>query len=105
MKMLSIGANVINYKDKQTKEPRTMLCLHCVKKNVNTRGLATEQFFVKDDSPLYSNIMAEVKGALDELVNRFVDVDRDSKGWLENFELLDKDDNAVTWNFLVKKGG
>ena len=68
MKMLSIGANVINYKDKQTKEPRTMLCLHCVKKNVNTRGLATEQFFVKDDSPLYSNIMAEVKGALDELV-------------------------------------
>jgi len=98
-KVLVIGANARSYKDKQTKEQRNMLLLSTVKNNANVHGKAVEEVPAFEGEPLYNSLLTAVKGVVSDLVGYFLQVDRDSKGFIENLEILEKREDAVLWSF------
>ena len=99
-KVLIIGVNARAYKDKNTGDMHNMITLCCVKNNVNYEGKAIEDVVAGDTSPLYKSILAGVNGNLNALVNRYANIDRDNRGYVENYELLEKSkDEPVVWGF------
>ncbi len=99
-KVLIIGVNARVYKDKNTGVMHNMITLCCVKNNVNFEGKAIEDVVACDTSPLYKSILSGVDGHLYALVNRYAIIDRDNRGYVENYELLEKsEDEPVVWGF------
>ncbi|HOE39624.1 MAG TPA: hypothetical protein PLY69_08585 [Bacteroidales bacterium] len=99
-KVLIIGVNARAYKDKQTGNMHNMITLCCVKNNVNFEGKAIEEVIAGDTTPLYKSILNGVNGDISSLVNRYANIDRDNRGYVENYELLEKSkDEPVVWGF------
>lgn len=99
-KVLIIGVNARAYKDKNTGDMHNMITLCCVKNNVNFEGKTVEQVAANDESPLYKLILKGVGGDLNALVNRYANIDRDNRGYVENYELLEvPKDSPVVWGF------
>lgn len=99
-KVLIIGVNSRVYKDKKTGDMHDMITLCCVKNNANFEGKAIDDVVACDTSPLFRSIMSGVNGNLDALVNRYAIIDRDNRGYVENYELLEvPKDSPVVWGF------
>lgn len=99
-KVLIVGVSGITYKDKKTGDMHNMLTLSCVKNNVNFEGKTVEQVAANDESPLYKLILKGVGGDFHALVNRYANIDRDNRGYVENYELLEvPKDSPVVWGF------
>lgn len=98
-KVLIVGSNARSYKDKKTGEMHNLLTLCVVKTNANFNGKCTEEVVVNDNQPLYGNLVKFVRGSVGDFVGYFANLDRDNRGYLENFELTDKSSKAIDWGF------
>lgn len=97
-KRLIIGSASTQYKDKYTGDPKKMLTLYCVGNSIKAHGKLTEEIILNEDSPLYGMIANNFNEVTD-IVGYMVDIDRDKRGYIENFELLGKSDDDIVWGF------
>ena len=97
-KRLIIGSSLVNYKDKYTGDLKKMITLYCVGNSIKAHGKLTEEIIVNEDLPLYGLITNNFKEVSD-IVGYMVDIDRDKRGYIENFEILEKSDENVVWGF------
>lgn len=94
-KTIILGAETGRYKDKETGDMIPFVVLHLAKKNMRCCGICTEQLRAYEDNPAYDAILNAVNGDLTQHVNRYVTIDRGTKGYIENIEFGDKVDDAV----------
>ena len=97
-KRLIIGSSLTQYKDKFTGDLKKMLTLYCVGNSIKAHGKLTEEIIVNEDLPLYEMIFNSFDKA-SEIVGFMVEIDRDKRGYIENFEILEKSDDDVIWGF------
>ena len=97
-KRLIVGSALIPYKDKSTGELKKMLSLHCVGNTSKVFGKTTEEIIINQDSPLYETIFNSFEKA-SQMEGFMVEIDRDRRGSIENFEVLEKSDDSVIWGF------
>lgn len=95
-KQIIIGVESGTYKNKQTGELDDYVVLHTVKKNMRCAGIATEElWFGKEYRNGYDTVHGECNGDFTQLVNRYVSIERGSRGFIEDMEFGDKADDAV----------
>lgn len=97
-KRLIVGSTLTQYKDKTSGGLKKMLTLHCVGNSMNVYGKLTEEIIINEDLPLYDIIFDSFDKA-SEIVGFMVEIDRDKRGYIENFEILEKSDDNVIWGF------
>jgi thiamine kinase-like enzyme len=97
-KRLIVGSALTQYKDKASGVLKKMLSLHCAGNSLKVFGKTTEEIIINEDSPLYEMIFNSFDKA-SEMVGFMVEIDRDKKGYIENFEILEKSDENVIWGF------
>lgn len=103
MKVLIVGSQLINYVDKKTGEPCSMIKLAGVRNDINSFGGKTvmEIFIVNKYQPsVYSGILNRYPD-LNNFKDTLVNVDYDNNKQLCGFDILPKDDknSAVVWGF------
>lgn len=97
-KRLIVGSTLTQYKDKSTGALKKMLTLYCVGNSMNIYGKLSEEIIINEDLPLYDIIFDSFDKA-SEIVGFMVEIDRDRRGYIENFEVLEKSDDSVIWGF------
>lgn len=97
-KRLIVGSALIPYKDKTTGDLKKMLSLHCVGNTTSVFGKTTEEIIINQDSPLYETIFNSFEKA-SEMIGFTVEIDRDRRGFIDNFEVLEKSEDSVIWGF------
>lgn len=96
-KRLIIGSSLNQYKDKFTGNLKKMLTLHCAGNSIKVYGKLTEEIIINEDSLLYEKILSSF-GKASDMVGYMVEIDRDKKGYIENFEIIEKSDDII-WGF------
>lgn len=94
-KSIIIGVEKGEYKDKESGNLIPYIVLHLAKRNIRCAGISTEQLRLYESNPAYDAVLNSVKGDCTQLVNRYITIDRGNKGYIENIEFGDKDDDAV----------
>jgi len=92
-KRLIVGSASTQYRDKSTGALKKMLTLYTVGNSMKAHGKLTEEIIMNEDSPLYGMI-----NEFGDIVGFMVEIDRDKRGYIENFELLGKSDDII-WGF------
>lgn len=96
-KRLIVGSTLTQYKDKYTGGTKKMLTLYTVGNSIKAHGKLTEEIIVNEDLPLYGLIINNFD-EVNDIVGFMIEIDRDRRGYIENFEILGKSDDIV-WGF------
>lgn len=95
-KQIIIGVENGKYKNKQTNEQDDYVVLYVAKRNMRCCGIAAEQlWFGKEYQNGYDTVIGACNGDLTQLVNRYINIERGSRGFIEDMEFGEKADDAV----------
>lgn len=95
-KQIIIGVETGTYKDKETGEQGTQVTLYTAKRNMRCAGYAMEKlWFGSTKNNGYDRVASFCNGDFTDLVNRYVEISRGERGYLEDISFLEKCDDAV----------
>ena len=101
-KQMIVGVRYGNYTDKKTGEVIDYVELQTVKTIAACYGHAVELLYVSSTTPIY-NFLLQAAGNkcnnFPELIGYYINVDRSTKGFLVDIELVDKKEDDVIFNF------
>lgn len=99
-KVYVIGVSESKGVSKKTGKPYHAVNFHCIKRSAQTHGRAVEDLYVNAETFPVEELMEEAGArSLTDFIGCFLDVARDTKGWLEDLSFIEKDPTAVTIDF------